>query len=53
MPVKLSGLHFFELNYDLLKAMIASITTYMVIFISFLPEKSIFPDYSEMDKLFK
>lgn len=53
IPFHLSAMQFFHLDYDLLRAMIASITTYMVIFISFLPQKSIFPDYSEMNQLFK
>lgn len=53
IPFQLTGMRFFQLDFDLLRAMIGSITTYMVIFISFLPPKSIFPDYSEMNTLFK
>lgn len=53
LPLELSGMRFFTLDYDLLQSMAASITTYMVIFIGFLPAKSIFPDYSTMNQLFK
>lgn len=53
-PIKLNAFQLFELNYDLLKGIVAAILTYMVIFVSFLPEKTIFTDdYEAMNQLFK